>query len=316
MTNPNDFRARVFISCGQAKDTDEPAIAEAIATKLTELGFDFYIAVLEQTLSGLKENIFRKLKESEYFLFVDFKREQLETNGSTVCRGSLFSHQELAIASFLDMEVLAFQESGVKPLDGILGILQANAIPFTDRSKLTELVVAKVQERIKNRSWEPRWKNVLTLEREPTQFSDANRNAPGEPRPFPGRFFHIDVCNRHRSKLAVNCYAYLEKAVNSETSKELPFKTVEYKWAGYTMPNATILPKQARRLDAFWIDHRNPTKLWFNAYVDSSEYIPTVEGDGKYELTYVVVAENFPIARRRFALHLNKSLDLTTFTAL
>jgi hypothetical protein len=82
------------------------------------------------------------------------------------------------------------------------------------------------------------------------------------------------------------------------------------------MPNASILPKQERRLDAFWIDHRNPTKLWFNAFVDSTEYIPTIEGEGKYELDYVVVAENFPIARRRFALHLNKSLALTTFTAL
>lgn len=74
MTSPNDFRARVFISCGQAKHTDEPAIADAIAKELTDLGFDFYIAVQEQTLSGLKENIFRKLRESEYFLFVDFKR--------------------------------------------------------------------------------------------------------------------------------------------------------------------------------------------------------------------------------------------------
>jgi hypothetical protein len=316
MINPNELRARVFISCGQAKDTDEPTIADAIARKLTELGFDFYIAVQEQTLTGLRENIFRKLRDSEYFLFVDFKREQLETKGATVCRGSLFSHQELAIASYLEMEVLAFQESGVKPLDGVLGILQANAFPFNDRSKLTELVIGKVQERIKSGAWEPQWKNVLTLERQSNQFSDAQRLAPGEPRSFPGRFFHIDVCNRHRSKLAVNCYAYLEKAMNLQTSKELPFKTVEYKWAGYVLPNATILPKQERRLDAFWIDHRNPTKLWFNAYVDSTEYMLALEGEGKYELTYIVVAENFPIARRRFVLNLDKSLDLTSFTAL
>ena len=324
----NETRAKVFISCGQAKG-EEQATANAVGNKLRELGFDFYIAVQEQTLRGLKENIFRQLETSEYFIFVDFKREilwtcpgklanalKLVSKAPLIHRGSLFSHQELAIASYLDIGVLAFQESGVKTLDGILGFLQANAIPFTDRSQLPELIAEKVQERIKNGLWDPKWKNVLTLEREPKQFSDAFRLGPQEPKPFPGRFFHIDVCNRHRNKMATNCYGYLERAVNLQTSKEISFKTVEYKWAGYILPNATILPRQARRLDAFWIDHRSPTKLWFNAFVDSSEYIPTIEGEGCYELTYIVAAENFPTSRRSFTLNLNKSLDLTTFTPL
>jgi len=76
------------------------------------------------------------LAASEYFVFVDFKRERL--NDTIECRGSLFSHQELAIASFLDLEVLAFQEAGVKQSDGIMGFLQANAISFTDRPLTAE----------------------------------------------------------------------------------------------------------------------------------------------------------------------------------
>ena len=51
-------RARVFISCGQAKGTDEERIATEIARRLHELGFNPYIAIQEQTLRGLKENIF------------------------------------------------------------------------------------------------------------------------------------------------------------------------------------------------------------------------------------------------------------------
>lgn len=314
----SNIRSTVFISGGQAKGEEE-ATATAIGKKLESLGFNIYIAVQEQTLRGIKENIFRQLEKSEYFLFVDFKREQLETKGSTECRGSLFSHQELALASYLDIDVLAFQEAGVKRLDGILGFLQANAIPFAEKSKLPELVEKEVQERIKKGSWDPKWKNALALEREATQFSDVDRKAqaPGEkPDFFKGRFFHIDVCNHHRSKIATNCYAYLEKAVNLGTSKVIPFKTVEYKWAGYTLPNATILPGQTRRLDAFWIDKSVPTKLFFNAFVDSNEYIPTIEGEGRYELTYVVVAENFPVSRRPFTLNLNKSLDLTRFASM
>ena len=82
----------------------------------------------EQTLRGLKENIFPQLQDSEYFVFVDFKREKLVPHrrgktGKLQHRGSLFSHQELALASFLDLQLLAFQEKGVKQDDGILRFL-------------------------------------------------------------------------------------------------------------------------------------------------------------------------------------------------
>jgi hypothetical protein len=126
--------ARVFISCGQSRESDEIQVANGIAARLEKLGFDPYIAVAEQTLRGLKENIFEQLRKSEYFLFVDFKRELLVSMESQVCRGSLFSHQELAIASFLNIDVLAFQEKGVKQTDGLLQFLQTNCISFTDKT--------------------------------------------------------------------------------------------------------------------------------------------------------------------------------------
>src|SRR5438477_12554495 len=118
MQRPDEPRARVFISCGQSRGSDEESTASDIATRLRELGFDPYIAVQEQTLRGLKENIFEQLAKSEYFVFVDFKREQLANSGPPIHRGSLFSHQELAVASYLDIDLMAFQESGGKHDDG------------------------------------------------------------------------------------------------------------------------------------------------------------------------------------------------------
>jgi hypothetical protein len=306
-----DVRARVFISCGQSKGTDEESTATAIASRLQELGFDTYIAVQEQTLRGLKENIFGQLEKSEYYIFVDFKRELLQGSNLTMHRGSLFSHQELALASYLDIDVLALQESGVKTDDGILRFLQANATQFSDRHLLANVIADKVQER----GWNPRWRNDLLIGREIGQFHDADRveAVPGrQPRFFKGRFFHIDVRNRHRSKIATNCYVYLERAINRHTSAEIPLKTVEFKWAGYVLPNAHILPGQIRRFDAFWIAHERPTQLQFNVYCDASDYIPHIEGEGAYRLSYAVVADNFPPARRTFILDLNKSLELTT----
>ena len=116
------INARVFISCGQRPE--ELEIAELIQKGLQDIGFSVYVAKKDHVLSCLTRNIFDKLETSEYFLFIDFKREKLirikegieEDNKSF--RGSLFTNQELAIATFLkDIEVLGFQEKGVRPKD-------------------------------------------------------------------------------------------------------------------------------------------------------------------------------------------------------
>src|SRR5262249_42973909 len=101
-------RAQVFISCGQSGRKDEAQVARDIAARLEKLGFETYIAIAQQTLRGLKENIFDELRRSEYLVFVDFKREKL--GRSQYHRGSLFSHQELAVASLFEIEIAAFQE--------------------------------------------------------------------------------------------------------------------------------------------------------------------------------------------------------------
>jgi hypothetical protein len=78
------------------------------------------------------------------------------------------------------------------------------------------------------------------------------------------------------------------------------------------LPNAHILPNQARRFDAFWIAHDRSTQLQFNVYSDATGYIPRIEAEGRYELSYVVAADAFPASRGSFILSLNKSLELTT----
>lgn len=92
MNNNNNLKARVFISCGQRKGSPEEKIALEIYEKLRALGYDPWLAIEEQTLKGLKENIFPHLDSSEYFLFIDFKREKIVPGNirSTGRRGSLF----------------------------------------------------------------------------------------------------------------------------------------------------------------------------------------------------------------------------------
>jgi len=126
-------KTKIFISCGQKDGSIEKSIAKQIEDKLINLGFDTYLALEQHTLRGLKENIFKHLVDSEYFLFVDFKREKLDNSNNF--RGSLYANQELAIASFLEKEVIAFQQKGIRHIDGMLSSLQLNPIKFNSKEK-------------------------------------------------------------------------------------------------------------------------------------------------------------------------------------
>lgn len=307
-----EIRARVFISCGQSKDTDEVDIAHKIAEKLKE--FEPYIAGEEQSLEGVKENIFRRLSESEYLIFVDFKRERLDMPGDeSVHRGSLFSHQELAIAALLDIEILAFQEEGVKKEDGILKFIQANCIPFKDR----HLVPDVVAERVRERGWDPNWRNELSIERDDKDFDDI-RYVGGKDRP--ARFYHIRVKNLHEKKIARDCIVYLERWKNLSTCETTSPELVEFKWKGITTSRVAIPPNQFRYLDAFFVYHDSPNivKLGINhTIVDFSGYhllyTITVEKPVTFELDYIVFSENFSPTKATFTLRIGNQLDDIAF---
>jgi hypothetical protein len=65
------MKARVFVSCGQNTQNEEIELAKRCGQLLESLGYNPYVAVSEQTLRGVKENIFARLSESEYFLFLE-----------------------------------------------------------------------------------------------------------------------------------------------------------------------------------------------------------------------------------------------------
>jgi len=215
------MKARVFASCGQNKDSDEPQIADNVAKVLDELGFDPYVAVRERTLRGVIQNIFSRLAESDYFLFIDFKRDRLASSDEH--RGSPFCHQELALATYLEKRVLVFQEQGVRKFDGIIQFLQANAIPFTNRVDVPMLVRKAVLEEW----WNANWRDELTLTRLTDQHADEHHPQ------RPVRYWHVAVTNHNPYKTAFGCHAYLRSLVRVyPNSKTISFEVVENKWRG------------------------------------------------------------------------------------
>ncbi len=307
-------RAKVFISCGQRSD-EEKAIAREIEEALRCEGYDPYVAVEKQTLRDLRHNIFKELEDSEYIVFVDFKREALVPKDADIeksvgqflesCRcqwrGSLFCHQELALASYLDlgtdrdMEILAFHQEGVNPQDGMMRALQVNSQEFTDPACLPQRIACHARKK-----WKTQWKNRLQLTVEPA--------------PNTAKYRHIKVENLHRRKHARNCYGYLKEARNTSPGEEIVFERVELKWALSKVPNIAIFPKSSRRLDAFWLCGSKPG-IWLSTYTDA----PALFGEniikkaGTYKLTYVVVSDNFPDAEITCKLEIDDRGDVKDF---
>jgi len=280
-------------------------VADAVAAALVNAGFDPYIATKQQTLRGLKENIFERLAETEYFLFIDFARERLAGVAEPNCRGSVFSQQELAVAASLDIEVVCFQEESVRPREGILAFLQANCTPFSERSMLPALII----EAVRQRGWSSVWQKCLMIDDSRGLHGDAQRR----PENIPVRVFHLRIKNEHHRTTARNVFGYLNSVTDLRTGSPVVFETVEFKWAGYTLPSATIPASGYRNLDAFWLNRQNPNVPYFNTFSDSTNYIPRFEGPGEWRLDYSVISDNVPGASRSFRLSLDGTLDGVRF---
>ena len=296
-------KTKVFISCGQKKDSVERSIAKQIEDKLIGLGFDTYLALEQHTLRGLKENIFKHLMDSEYFLFIDFRREKL--NNSNNFRGSLYTNQELAIASFLGKEVIAFQQKRILHVDGMLSSLQLNPIKFNNREKneLPDLI----EQQIKQSGWNNQWKNKLDISIQPN-YHDARKQS-GDI----GRHYFLRVDNLHKDRIAFNCTAYVKSIIYKTNNLPFPSETVELKWAGSLVPSVTIMPKSYRLLDAFFVLHSRPDLLIFSSFSDSLMHLPPLSGIGIYEIVYIVVSENFPLLEIRTSINITGNVDTISF---
>jgi hypothetical protein len=114
-------KARIFLSCGQRPDELRTAlnIREALSA------FEVYIAASLKTAFENPSDIVRELKNSDYFLLVNVCRTD------PAIRGSLYCHQELAIAYSLGMPIRVVSQTGAIK-DGLIHYLMINTEDFDD----------------------------------------------------------------------------------------------------------------------------------------------------------------------------------------
>jgi hypothetical protein len=298
-----DARARVFISCGQ--QAHEMDVVDKIKLRLSNEGYEPYVAIHQHSTKGLRQNIFQQLTSCEYFLFIDFKREQLNSCLSNfvkkgMFRGSPFVNQELAIASFLEIEALGFQHEDVKR-EALLDLTSLNCDLFRNAEALPDLVMRRIEES----GWRPSWQAELHLTRSPEEYGGTVNDQP--------YLFHVAVENQHWRKPALDCRAYINRVENLDNGTSIPFQKFELKWAGTKVPNVTIMPGEQRSFDAFCIWKDNLTKLkWKDfSFTDTEKVCPQIDKAGKYLIEYLVTSFNFKPKTTTFELHLRESVDET-----
>ena len=285
-------KARVFISCGQ-KNNREVSIGKSVQDYFSKRGFDTYFAEAVHSSDGLTENIFRFLDQSEYFVFIDFKRENLSADEY---QGSLFVNQEIAIATFLNLIGVGFVEKGVK-LEGILKYQIYNAIPFEDGTEIINSLDGLTKD------WDINSVNELLISYNPAGTSrDITLN--NHPRRPLTDWYHLEIFNRSKRKHAFSCMGYITDICDLQTGQEFEVPTNEIMWAGITDITANIMGGTKRDLDAFFIIHGEEQIRFHQRSLGTNnpKYLLPNLPKGKYEIEYTVISSNFDNVSKRFII--------------
>lgn len=304
---------KVFISCGQ-RPPDETVIAYRIRDLLKDrFGLESYLAFKVQSFDDLMQ-ITKELSICDYYLFIDFRRERLGWKGASY-RGSLFTHQELAIARHLGFsEIIALQQEGVL-LEGFAKYILSNP----ERFKSNEDLMNKIERLVRERGWSVTYSRNLVAGR-------LTRNVPmlyadhSTIRPRNEVIWHCQIANRRNDKAAINTLAILKQLENPDASISSPDNTF-LKWAFQQNDySRTIFPLSDASFDLLAVDFSAPRNVYLHSRLDT--YLPTsvgtierqpfiANGNGIYKLTYHVFAENFPILEFRIILNLTGDINTT-----
>lgn len=295
--------ARVFISCGQRADR-EIKIGKAVQDYFISRDFETYFAERVHSSDALTENIFKFLRQSEYFVFIDFKRENINKNEF---RGSLFANQELAIATFLRLPGLCFCEKGVKR-EGILTYHMYNAFPFEDGTEIIEIL----EEETKN--WDINSVNELKIIHNHESIS-KNFTLNNHPQRPLSDWYHLEIKNRNKSRDAFSCLGYVTRIKNLNNNDEYEIPTIELIWSGIGQIMVNIRGGTQRELDAFYIIH-GENQIRFHqrtlATTNPRYRLPDLP-KGKYLIEYSIISSNFEKVSQNYILDFGGSKDDIVF---
>ena len=271
--------AQIFLSCGQRPGERE--LARQIQ-QMIEHEFHPMKCYNADSIQGFDDvmSITEHLAVSDYYLFIDFKREDSVPI-------SVFTHQEFALARGWQIkEMLAFQEKGLKELTshGMLSYVLAHPTEF-ERDSLVE----QVREEIAKKGWNANYSRNLLAGR--------IKHEAAIPYGYPERQIHVEeiwhvvVENPRSDQAAWNTIAILD-SVTSNGIVNKPDRTF-LKWAGQQAYQQTIFPQDFAEIDAFAI-RVDGSGVFLHSARDFYPRQAIIKEPGYYNLRFLLYANGFP----------------------
>jgi len=282
--------SKVFISCGQATEK-ERAVADKVAALLSDRGFSPYVAVNVQNLFEINSSIINELKESDCYLFINFRREKLKDGH----RGSLFSNQEFAIAFALGFEkLIVVNQVDVKP-DGILRYFGCNTKAF----KTCKECISSVTSALEVADWHPGYsRNLIATE---TRIVEAEyQHFTGEL--MQGTFVDLDLENRRPDKAALETslrFVGFRRPEAADWTKRSNMHRSVLKASGRSAYSHTIFPGSSETFSLLFAGTLTtgniPTRgTYLVSAMDAIPCTPLEMDTGEWELLYQYTAVGFP----------------------
>ena len=297
---------KIFISCGQ-DSAEERQVAADLDVWLCGQGFNPYLAIQTQSLQDVDSGIIGNLKTSDYYIFIDFARDQIGAlaGGIPEYRGSLFTHQELAIAYLIDFEHVIFLRERNVRLEGLGRYLLSNARIFDRKDEALPLI----QSEIANRNWDVLYSKQLAVSNliyaGAWKFVDHARSGDEH-------IWHINVENRRRDIPAFNTIVRLDKITIPNGSIIHSRDRNFLKWAGKTKTfSTTIIQGDNASFDCFALDYHQPSHLYLHSEEDRPPRQPIISSPGHYILHYQILAIGFDIAEFNIELDLTGTFNTT-----
>jgi len=299
--------AKVFVSCGQATP-EELATAAEVRIWLESQGFEVFVALETQSLSDINYGTIGHLRQADYFVFIDFPRERLtwptkQLTDPPRYRGSLFTHQELAVAYVLGFPDAVFVKHRDVELRGIAQFQMANAAIFSGYDEVLPLV----QNLVIQRAWRPEFSRNLVASRvrsrdTPIPYGPQRRNE---------FIFFAHIRNGRSDRAALNVVARLA-SIHDQNGQVLPLRDrTRLKWAGDTY-QGSIFPEDEAVLDIFALDASAPLNVYLHSTFGQQPERPILNTNGEYTMTYQVAADGYVMQEFRVRLTLTGHPTTTT----
>jgi hypothetical protein len=300
--------SQVFISCG-LKNKQERDAAMELHSFLKGKGFVPYLAIVVQSIPDLNQGIINQLKRSDYYIFINFRREKLsDENGNAIFRGSLFSNQELAIAYSLgfDNNMILLNQKGTER-NGMFGTIVSNSPEFDDYKDLLNVV----KNAIEQQGWTPmfsrnlvpvkiKWAPLVKYDDHSYWVDDATHSKMKNVRNV------ILVLENRRSDRGAIATTMRLKSVTDSTGKTVdihdstPLKVTSH----FKTYNVIIWPNSTVEFDllAFDVEKKH---FYLNSLRDINPRKPVISTNGESILVFQTFADGFPI------LDVNVSINVT-----